>query len=101
MDRRFAHNATVNTKSPTLDLAAVGELKVWPTCRPLNHNIWLRYEEVETAIRAMLNRKAVGCDDLPTELLKVLADGEPGTLGKQNDVIVDVWRGAGHVAGIQ
>ena len=52
--------------------------------------------EVEEAIRALANRKAVGLDGLPAELLKVLADeGELNTLGKLNDIIVAVWRGGG------
>ena len=40
-----------------------------------------RYE-VEEAIRAMANRKAVGPDGLPVELLKVLVDeGDSDNLG--------------------
>ena len=44
----------------------------------------------------MANRKAVGPDGLPAELLKGLADeGQFNTLGKFNDIIVAVWRGGG------
>ena len=54
-----------------------------------------RYE-VEEAIRALANRKAIGSDGLPAELLKVLADeGELDTLGKFHDIVVAVWRGGG------
>ena len=62
----------LNTKSPTLDPSIVGEVKQWPPCRPLD-DVPSRYE-VEEAIRALANRKAVGPDGLPAELLKVLAD---------------------------
>ena len=48
------------------------------------------------AIRALANRKAVGPDGLPAELMKVLADeGELNTLRKLYDIIVAVWRGGG------
>ena len=51
---------------------------------------------MEEAFRALANRKAVGPDGLPAELLKVLADeGELDTLGKFHDIIVTVWRGVG------
>ena len=44
----------------------------------------------------MANRKAVGPDGLPAELLNFLADeGELNTLGKFHDIIVAVWRGGG------
>ena len=44
----------------------------------------------------MANRKAVGPDGLPAELLKVLVDEvELNTLGKFHDIIVAVWRGGG------
>ena len=70
------------------------ELKQWPPCRPLD-DVPSRYE-VEEAIHALANRKVVGPDGLPAELLKVLADkGELNTLGKFHDIIVAVWRGGG------
>ena len=56
----------LNTKSPTLDPSIVDELKRWPPCRPLD-DVPSRYE-VEEAIRALANRKAVGLDGLPAEL---------------------------------
>ena len=59
----------LNTKSPTLDPSIVNELKQWPSCRPLD-DVPSRYE-AEEAIRALANRKAVGPDGLPAELLKV------------------------------
>ena len=84
----------LNTKSPTLDPSIVDEFKQWPPCRPLD-DVPSKYE-VEEAIRALANRKAVGPDGLPAELLKVLADeGELNTLGKFHDIIVAVWRGGG------
>ena len=79
-------------KAPSLDPSIMDELKKWPPCRPLD-DVPSRYE-VEEAIRALANRKAVGPDGLPAELLKVLAGGE-NTLGKFHDIIVDVWRGGG------
>ena len=80
--------------SPTLDPSNVDELKQWPPCRPLD-DVPSRHK-VEEAIRALANRKAVGPDGLPAELLKVLADeGELNTLGKFHDIMVAVWRGGG------
>ena len=44
----------------------------------------------------LANRKAVGPDGLPAELLKALADEEElNTLGKFHDIIAAVWRGGG------
>ena len=78
----------LSTKWPTLDPSIVDELKQWPPCRPLD-DVPSRYE-VE-AIRALANRKAVGPDGLPAELLKVLADeGELNTVEKLHDIIVAV-----------
>ena len=90
---RWLHKL-LNTKSPILDPSNVDELKQWPPCRPL-HDVPSTYE-VEEAIRALANRKAVGPDGLPAELLKVLADERDlDTLGKFHDIIVAVWRGGG------
>ena len=89
--RRF-HNL-LNAKWPTLDPIIVDELKQGPPCRPLD-DVPSRYK-VEEAIRALANRKAVGPDGLPAELLKVLADGEFNTLGKFHDIIVAVCGGGG------
>ena len=70
------------------------ELKQWPPCRPLD-DIPSRHQ-VEEAIRALANRKAVGPDGLPAELLMIFAgEGELNTLGKFHDVIVAVRRGVG------
>ena len=44
----------------------------------------------------MANRKAVGPDVLPAELLKLLTDEvQLNTLGNFHDIIVAVWRGGG------
>ena len=83
----------LNTKSQTLDPSIVDELKQWPPCRPLD-DVPSRYE-AEEAIRALANRKAVGADGLPAELLTVLADEGENTLGKFHDIVVAVWRGGG------
>ena len=48
---------------------------------------------MEEAIRAMANRKAVGPDVLPVELLKVLVDeGDSDNLGNFYEIVVAVWR---------
>ena len=57
----------LNTKSPALDPTIAGELIRWPPCRPLD-GVPPRYE-VEQAIRTLANRKAVGPDGLPVELM--------------------------------
>ena len=52
-----------------------------------------RYE-VEEAIRVMVNRKVVGPDGLPVELLKVLVDeGHSDTLVNFYEIVAAVWRG--------
>ena len=52
--------------------------------------------EVGEAIRAMANRKAVGLDGLPAELLKILTDErDSDTLVNLYDIVVAVWRGGG------
>ena len=87
-------NKLLGIKLPTLDSSIVDELQQWPPCRPLD-DVPSRYE-VEEAIRALANRKAVGPDGPPFELLKVLADDrELNTLGNVHDTIVAVWRGGG------
>ena len=76
----------LDAKPPTLDPSIVGGLKQWPPCRPLD-NVPSRYE-VEEAVRALTNRKAVGPDCPPAELFKGLADeGELNTLEKFHDII--------------
>ena len=46
---------------------------------------------MEEAIRAMANRKAVGPDGLPVELLKVLVDeGDSDNLGNFYETVVAV-----------
>ena len=95
-DNAFIHTRWVkwlhqllNTKSPTLDLSIEDELKRWPPCIPLD-DVPHRYE-VEEAIRALANRKAVGPDGFLAELVKVLADeGEFDTHGTFHDIIVAV-----------
>ena len=90
---RWVHKL-LNTKSPTLDPSIVNELEQWPPCRPLD-DVPSRYE-IGEAIRELANRKAVGPDGLPAEILKFLADeGELNTLGKFYDIIVAVSRGGG------
>ena len=87
--RRF--HKLLNTKSPTLDPTITDELKVWPPCSPLD-DVPSRYE-VEEAIRAMANRKEVGPDGLPVELLKVLVDeGDSDNLASFYEIVVAVWR---------
>lgn len=47
--------------------------------------------ETQEVICSTANRRVVGPDDLPAELLKILADeGDPGTPGKVYEIIVAV-----------
>lgn len=55
----------LNITSPTLDSIIVDEFKARPPFIPLG-DVPPRYE-VEEAIRAMVNRRAVGLDGLPVE----------------------------------
>ena len=65
-------NKLLNTLSPTLDPSIVDELQHWPPCRPLD-DVPSEYE-VEEAMRALANGKAVGSDAPPAELMKFFAD---------------------------
>ncbi|CAB1104154.1 unnamed protein product [Ectocarpus sp. CCAP 1310/34] len=80
----------LNTKSPTIDLHATDRVKQWPTCVPLDDIPSLF--EVEEAVRGMANRKAVGPDDLPAELIKLFLDGDRGFLREFHAIVVDVWQ---------
>ena len=40
----------------------------------------------------MANRKAVGPDVLPAELIKLFLDGDQGLLRQFHDIIVTMWR---------
>ena len=55
--------------SPALNPIIVEELKAWAPCIPLDD--LLSIFEVEETIKSMSNRKAVGPDELPVELLKL------------------------------
>ena len=88
-------NKLLGIKLPTLDPSIVDELQQWPPCRPLD-DVPSRYE-VEEAIRALANRKAVGPDGPPFEHLKVLADDrELNTLGNvyHRRCVEEGWRTA-------
>ena len=62
----------LNTKSRALDTSVAEELSVWPPWTPLDDipSIF----EAEENVKSVQNRKAVGPDELPAELLK-LASG--------------------------
>ena len=59
-------------KSPALDPNIVEELKLWPPCTSLD-DLPSTFE-VEETIKSMSNRKSVGPDELPAELLKLALD---------------------------
>ncbi|CAB1101768.1 unnamed protein product [Ectocarpus sp. CCAP 1310/34] len=80
----------LNTESPTIDLHAADKVTRWPTCVPLDDIPSLL--EVEEAVREMVNRKAVGPDDLPAELIKLFLDGDQGLLREFHATVVDVWQ---------
>ena len=70
-----------------IDPTITDELKVVPSCSPLDE-VPSRYK-VEEAIRAMANRKAVGPDGLPVDLVD---EGDSDNLGNFYEVVVAVWR---------
>ncbi|CAB1105114.1 unnamed protein product [Ectocarpus sp. CCAP 1310/34] len=72
------------------DLHAADKAKRWPTCVPLDDISSLR--KVEEALRQMTDRKAVGPDDLPAELIKLFLDGDQGLLREFHAIVVDVWQ---------
>ena len=85
-------NNLLSTESPTVDQTIVGQLKTWPPCKLLDHDP--SRHEVQEVIRAMAIRKAVGPDDLPIELLKVLTDeGDPRKVPREHCRCVEGrWR---------
>ncbi|CAB1116625.1 unnamed protein product [Ectocarpus sp. CCAP 1310/34] len=88
---RWFHKLLLNTESPTIDLHAADKVRRWPTCLPLDDIPSLL--EVEEPVREMANRKAVGPDDLPTELIKLFfLDGDQGLLREFHAIVVDVWQ---------
>ena len=70
---------------PTLDPGVVRKVKQWPTCVPLDDTP--SSLEVEEAITGMANRKAVGPDGLPAEVIKLFLDGDKGLLHYFHDII--------------
>ena len=51
-------------------------------------------DETADAIRSLSNGKAVGPDELPAELLKILLDGnDTSGLQRFHAIIVDIWGG--------
>ena len=84
-------------KSPALDPNIVEELKLWPPCTSLDDlpSIF----EVEEIIKSMSNRKSVGPDELPAELLKLALDedrdGNRRILEQFHVIVIAIWRGGG------
>ena len=73
----------------------VQELKVWPPCTPLDDSPLIF--RVEETIKSMPNRKAVGPDELPAELLKLAIDGDRDgnrrILEHFNAIVITTWQG--------
>ena len=66
-------------------------IKQWPTCVPLDDiPCPLPPLEVEEAIRGMANRKSVGPDDVPPELIKLFLDGDQNLLHDFHAIVVAV-----------
>ncbi|CAM9642389.1 unnamed protein product [Pylaiella littoralis] len=86
---RWFH-ALLNTKSPTLDPRVVDKIEPWPQCVPLD-DIPLLFE-VEEAIRGMANRKAVGLNDLPAELIKLFLERDQVLLRQFYRIIINIWQ---------
>ena len=80
----------LNTKSLSLDPQVADRLKQRRICTPLDNTPTLF--EVEEVILGMANRKAVGPDELPAELIKLFLDGDQGLLRQFHDIIVTMWR---------
>ena len=80
----------LSTKSPTLDPRVVNKVKLWPTCVPLDDVPSML--EVQQAIRGMANKKAVGPDELPAELIKLFLDGDQVLLRQFYAIIRTIWQ---------
>ena len=97
MSRRWSvHFAQLlSTKSPTLDPRVADRIKQWPTCVPLDDIP--SPLEVEEAIRGMAirgtaNRKSVGPDDLPAEVIQAVPGRRPGPLHDFHAIVLAVWQ---------
>ncbi|CAB1097278.1 unnamed protein product [Ectocarpus sp. CCAP 1310/34] len=87
---------SAHAKSPTIDLHAADKVKRWPTCVPLDDIP--SPLEVEEAVQEMANRKAVGPDDLPAELIKLFLDGDQVLFNKGDTMECGNYRGISRVA---
>eukprot|EP00752_Nemacystus_decipiens_P017313 g15509.t1 len=78
----------LSTKSPTLDSRVVDRIKQWPPYAPLDDIP--SPLEVEEATRGMANRKIVGPDDLPAEVIQLILDGDQDLLHDFHAIVVGV-----------
>eukprot|EP00752_Nemacystus_decipiens_P007608 g6799.t1 len=65
-------------------------IKQWPKFAPLADIP--SPLEVEEAIRGMANRKTVGPDDLPAEVIKLFLGGDQDLLHDFHAIVVEVWQ---------
>eukprot|EP00752_Nemacystus_decipiens_P015067 g13423.t1 len=86
--RHFAQ--LLSTKSPTLDPRVLDRIKRWHTYAP--HNDIPSPLEVEEAIRGMADRKSVGPDELPADVIKLFLDGDQDLLHDFHAIAVAVWQ---------
>ena len=87
--RRY-FTSLLNTTSAALNRTIIEGLSQKPTALSLGDPPVV--SETKKALRSMVNGKAVGPDELPAELLKlVLSDSSHEILLAFHDIIVDVW----------
>ena len=87
--RRY-FTSLLNTTSAALNRTIIEGLSQKPTALSLGDPPVV--SETKMALRSMVNGKAMGPDELPVELLKlVLSDSSHETLLAFHDIIVDVW----------
>ena len=87
--RRY-FTSLLNTTSAALNRTIIEGLSQKPTALSLGDPPVV--SETKKALRSMVNGKAIGPDELPAELLKlVLSDSSHEILLAFHDIIVDVW----------
>ena len=87
----------LNTKSPTLNPATIGEVQQRPAAPTTGDSVLLgsalTLEETGSAIRGMHNWKVPGPDSRLVELLKIDELAEPIVLERFHASLVEVWNG--------
>lgn len=81
----------LKTKSPKIEPNIAEGLDQWPENRSLG--VRTTIQEWTDAIRSLTNGRAVGSDEVPVELFKIVLNGGPALRQRLLDIVVGIWRG--------